>query len=87
MKRKQMEKLRNQGKQYISKTGKTIAKKSVKTKECSKCSFKCSLKVSEEEAHTVNNTILGFRGLRTTEKFPLFKCIGIGYQASLKGNP
>ena len=42
-------KLRNQGKQYISKTGKTIAQKSVKKKDCSKCRFKCSLKVSEEE--------------------------------------
>lgn len=37
------------GKQYTSASGKTIRAKEVQPQDCSKCRFKCSVKISDDE--------------------------------------
>jgi len=45
--------LRASGQKYISKQGKVVPERSVKGKDCNKCRFKCSQKVSKEERQNI----------------------------------
>lgn len=46
-------KLRMSGKEYVSQRGKPVHQKVVKSVDCSKCKFKCSQKITEENRQKI----------------------------------
>jgi hypothetical protein len=52
-KRNQRKVLRNNGQEYVNKSGRTVAKKRVSYANCSGCRFKCTAELSEKEQENI----------------------------------
>ena len=64
-------KARTEGKEYITKKGKTVQNRSVKPQNCEKCRFKCNTKFTEDEREQIFQT---YYALETYERQRSFIC-------------
>ena len=63
--------LKSSGKEYVNSDGKIIRESSVQPKDCSKCRFKCSAKVSKEDRKNIHDS---FWNLTSYERKKDFIC-------------